>query len=185
MLVLPIKRKSGLVIFQFLNFWPHFSFMWKCYWSITACWTHINSGKCAESNHTQLNWLGRVHRAFDIWGQMFKSESWRSWHVSDRKELTRYTAPTISHTVLTDLSPFQYIIHRIRRRACLFISLFLNHGFVMGQGDGSLCYLSSREVSYSKSGPLLCSNEPPVLISNMLLLIFLAWVSAIGQPFCN
>lgn len=123
MLVLPIKRKSGLVIFQFLNFWPHFSFMWKCYWNITACWTHINSGICAESNHTQLNWLGRVHRAFDIWGQMFKSESWRSWHVSDRKELTRYTAPTISHTVLTDLSPFQYIIHHIRRRACLFISL--------------------------------------------------------------
>lgn len=55
----------------------------------------------------------------------------------------------------------------------------------MGQGDGSLCYLSCREISYFKSGPLLCSNEPPVLIPNMLLLIFLAWVSAIGQPFCN
>lgn len=136
-----------------------------------------------QSYTTELAGLGT--QAFDIWGQMFISESWRSWHVSDRKELTTYTAPTISRTVLPNLPPSQYIIHCIRRRTCLFVSLFLNHGFVIGQGNGSLYYLSSGEISWFKSGLFLCTNEPPVLISNMLFYIFLAWVSAVGQPFCN
>lgn len=155
MIVLPMERKSSLIAFQFLAFWPHFSFMLKCYWSITAFWTHINSGICGESNHTQLNWLGWVHKAFDIWGQMYKSESWRSGHVSDREELRRYTAPTIAHTVLTNMSTSQYIIHCIRRRACVFVSLFLHHCFAMGKGDTSLYHLSRGETSCFKSEPFL------------------------------
>ena len=178
-----MERKCSLIAFQFSDLRPHFSFMLKCYWSITACRTHINSGICGESNHTQLNWPGWTHKAFDIWGQMYKSGSWRSWHVSDREELRRYTAPTISHTVLTNMSPSQYIIHHIRRRAYLCVSLFLHSGVMMGQGDASLHCLSRGEIILFQIWTF--SSVLMSFLFGLLLYIFLAQVPDIGQPFSN
>lgn len=83
------NRRSRLMTFQSLNSWPHLCLMLQCCWSITACWTHINSGIHGESNHTELSLPGLLYKPFDIWGQMFKSQSWRSWRVLDREELRR------------------------------------------------------------------------------------------------